>query len=93
MKAKSNFSLKDQLFNADKVAYLSGLISEDFPEFDQPNFQRDVVVAFSKLELKERIAYISSCLHDYLPKDYPATVQKWLNHWFPITLSFWILKW
>ncbi len=75
MKAKSSFSLKDQLFNAEKVAYLAGLIAEAYTDFDQQSFERDVVKAFPKLELKERIAHISSCLHDYLPEDYPAAVK------------------
>ena len=75
MKAKSSFSLKDQLFNAEKVAYLAGLIGAAYAGFDQQGFEQDVVKAFPELELKERIAHISSCLHDYLPEDYPAAVK------------------
>jgi len=74
MKAKSSFSLKDQLFNAEKVEYLTELIVEAFADFDQQAFQRDVVQAFPVLELKERIAHISSCLHQYLPDDYSAAL-------------------
>lgn len=35
MKAKFSFSLKDQLFNAEKVEYLTELIVEAFADFDQ----------------------------------------------------------
>ena len=70
MKAKSSFSLKDQLFNSDKVNYLATLISQVFPEFAQQSFQKAIVTAFPTLELKERIAHITTCLHQYLPDDY-----------------------
>ncbi|MFG6094171.1 DNA alkylation repair protein [Leptothoe sp. ISB3NOV94-8A] len=70
MKAKSSFSLKDQLFNSDKVEYLATLMVQAFPDFAQEKFHQDVVKAFPKLELKERIAHISTCLHRYLPDDY-----------------------
>ena len=79
MKAKSSFSLKDQLFNSDKVEYLGGLISQVYPGFDQAAFQSDVVEAFPALELKQRIAHISGCLHQYLPDAYPAALEIILN--------------
>ncbi|MEM8863364.1 MAG: DNA alkylation repair protein, partial [Chloroflexota bacterium] len=69
-KAKPTFSLKDQLFNADKVAYLSGLFSAVYPDFKSNQFQQDVVSRFPELELKERIAHITEQLHAYLPADY-----------------------
>ena len=70
MKAKSSFSLKDQLFNSEKVKYLGTLISQEFPNFAQKKFHHDVVTALSNLELKERIAHITTCLHKYLPDHY-----------------------
>ncbi|MGD1951499.1 MAG: DNA alkylation repair protein [Leptolyngbyaceae cyanobacterium] len=79
MKAKSSFSLKDQLFNSDKVEYLGGLISQVYPAFDQTAFHSDVVDALPKLELKQRIAHISNCLHQYLPDGYPAALDIILN--------------
>ncbi|MEM1254084.1 MAG: DNA alkylation repair protein [Cyanobacteria bacterium P01_H01_bin.21] len=75
MKAKSSFSLKDQLFNPGKVEYLGGLISQVYPGFDQAAFHSDVVEAFPSLELKQRIAHISNCLHQYLPDAYPAALD------------------
>ena len=38
VKAKPSFSLKDQLFNPEKVEYLSNLIAEVFPSFEHTNF-------------------------------------------------------
>lgn len=75
MKAKSSFSLKDQLFNAETVAYLAGLITEAFVDFEQQGFEQDVVQEFPQLELKERIAHMAECLQSYLPEDYPAAVE------------------
>ena len=43
VKAKSSFSLKDQLFNLEKVDYLGGLIGQVYADFDQTAFHRDVV--------------------------------------------------
>ncbi|MEM9905582.1 MAG: DNA alkylation repair protein, partial [Cyanobacteria bacterium P01_D01_bin.44] len=74
MKAKSSFSLKDQLFNSEKVDYLGTLISQVFPDFAQQKFHQDVVIAFPNLELKERIAHITTCLYRYLPDDYPKAL-------------------
>ena len=79
MKAKSSFSLKDQLFNSDKVEYLGSLVAQVYPAFDQAAFQGDVVSAFPQLELKQRISHISSCLHQYLPDAYPAAIDIILN--------------
>lgn len=75
MKASSTFSLKDQLFNQDKVAYLAGLVKDAYPAFESAAFQKKVVDAFPALELKARISHITSCLHDFLPKDYETALD------------------
>ncbi|MEM7773082.1 MAG: DNA alkylation repair protein [Cyanobacteria bacterium P01_A01_bin.37] len=75
MKAKSSFSLKDQLFNPHKVEYLGGLISQIYTAFDQAAFQHAVVKEFPELELKERIAHIATCLHRYLPNNYLIALE------------------
>lgn len=75
MQAETTFSLKDQLFNPQKIDYLTSLIVEAHPDFPQDSFTRSVVSAFPELELKERIAHIANCLHDSLPRDYPAAVD------------------
>ncbi|MEM9266968.1 MAG: DNA alkylation repair protein [Cyanobacteria bacterium P01_F01_bin.13] len=79
MKAKSSFSLKDQLFNPEKVDYLGTLISQVYANFPQQAFYQDVVSAFPDLELKERIAHITACLHKHLPGDYPEVLAIILN--------------
>lgn len=75
MKATSTFSLKDQLFNPEKVAYLAGLVKQAYPDFKSEAFQQTVVAAFPELELKARITHITTCLHEYLPADYETALD------------------
>lgn len=70
MKAKTSFSLKDQLFNSEKVAYLADLFVSVQPDFPKEEFGQKVTAEFPNLALKERIAHISTCLHAFLPSDY-----------------------
>ena len=79
VKAKSSFSLKDQLFNSNKVQYLGDLIGQVYPAFDRAAFHSDVVNAFPRLELKQRIEHISTCLHQYLPDTYATALDIILN--------------
>ncbi len=72
---KEKFSLKDHLFNPEKVASLAESISHIYPEFDSSRFQKEVVEAFPTLELKQRIARIRDCLKKYLPADYKEAVS------------------
>lgn len=62
------FSLKDQLFNAEKVAYLGGLF-DPVPGFDRDAFQSHVMSRMLDLELKQRIDWIAECLATALPGD------------------------
>ncbi|MHA6264021.1 hypothetical protein ACXYMO_12530 [Arenibacterium sp. CAU 1754] len=64
----SGYSLKDQLFNLEKVRYLAGL----FDGAVKPAaFESQVMSRLGELELKERIAWIAACLADHLPGDLP----------------------
>lgn len=74
MKAKTSFSLKDQLFNPEKVAYLAALFAEAYPAFPTEAFCEEVTAAFPTLELKERITHIATVLHHRLPPDYLEAV-------------------
>ncbi|MDF1755700.1 MAG: hypothetical protein P1U89_23120 [Verrucomicrobiales bacterium] len=74
MKAESTFSLKDELFNAEKVDALAISISRVYPDFETSRFCKTVVKAFPDLELKERIVHITACLEDHLPKTFPKAV-------------------
>lgn len=64
------FSLKDQLFNRNKVDMIAGQITRVYPQFDHIPFVNDTVARFSDLELKERINWISDQLKTFLPSDY-----------------------
>lgn len=68
------FSLKDQLFNAEKVAYLAGLFRQVDPGFD-PAFEDRVTARFPELELKERINWIAKALSQALPGDFTAVAS------------------
>ncbi|MDU9002681.1 hypothetical protein [Sedimentitalea todarodis] len=56
------FSLKDQLFNAEKVRYLAGLFGAAAAGFDADLFEQQVMERLPELELKQRIAWIADCL-------------------------------
>lgn len=79
MKAEASFSLKDQLFNQEKVDYLAGLILQVHPDFKAKAFSKKVLNQFPQLELKERIAHITSCLYEFLPSDYLEALSIILN--------------
>ena len=63
---EKNFSLKDQLFNQNKVSYLSWLILWAYPEFPAQQFEDEVMAAFPKLELLDRIHYMVDMLEKHL---------------------------
>ncbi|MEP3332990.1 hypothetical protein [Sedimentitalea sp.] len=56
------FSLKDQLFNIEKVRYLAGLFADADAAFDAEVFERQVMEQLLDLELKQRINWIADCL-------------------------------
>lgn len=61
-----SFSLKDQLFNKERVQYLAGLFQAADPEFASERFASDVMKRLNTLELKERIVHIALTLEQYL---------------------------
>ena len=73
-KTKTN-SLKDELYNPQKVEKIAREIQEVYPAFDAQNFSQETLKAFVKLELKERIYHIRDMLHKYLPTDYQEAVS------------------
>lgn len=64
------FSLKDHLFNEEKVSYLAGLLENAVPELDRAGFESAVMTKMRDLELKERIAHIADVLKDHLAPDF-----------------------
>ncbi len=73
-KTEKQFSLKDLLFNAEKVSKLAAEIETVYPDFKRAAFEKKVVSAFPKEELMERIANIRDTLHEFLPSDYKKAV-------------------
>ena len=67
-----NFSLKDQLFNAEKVSFLAGLFAKVDSDFKEEAFAAKVMSRLPELELKERMAWIAECLQESVPGDLPA---------------------
>ncbi|MGV6803850.1 MAG: hypothetical protein ACWA49_06550 [Ruegeria sp.] len=65
------YSLKDQLFNAEKTRYLAGLFAQADPRFDLDAFHAQVMCRLPELELKERMAWIARCLQDSVPGELP----------------------
>ncbi|MBV1927259.1 MAG: hypothetical protein KUG62_08870 [Rhodobacteraceae bacterium] len=73
MAESQGFSLKDQLFNAEKVRYLAGLFAAADRRFDASVFETDVTARLAEFELKERINWIADCLEQHLPGPLPDT--------------------
>jgi 3-methyladenine DNA glycosylase AlkC len=69
------FSLKDQLFNAAKVEKIAREIRAQHRAFKKQSFEQEVLASFPELELKARIAWISECLHKYLPSNFRQAVS------------------
>ncbi|SDW34162.1 3-methyladenine DNA glycosylase AlkC [Ruegeria halocynthiae] len=67
-----NFSLKDQLFNAEKTRYLATLFADAKAGFDAEAFEAAVMSRLPELELKERMAWIAECLQQAVPGDLPT---------------------
>ena len=66
---KEKFSLKDALFNQERVEYLGKLFQAVDLDFNNKKFTLEVVKRFPELELKARIVWIAEVLERYLPSD------------------------
>lgn len=69
-KLRSGFSLKDQLFNAERVTYLAGLFQDSHSAFNAEQFVRQVMERLPELELKQRIRHIAEVLRNFLSEDF-----------------------
>lgn len=67
---KKSFSLKDHLFNEDKVRYLASLFAARSKTFKSEAFIAEVMQELHRKELKERIVLIAEVLRVYLPEDF-----------------------
>lgn len=75
IKAETTFSLKDQLFNKQKVSLIAAEIEVVYPEFNKTAFVKTVCDQFSELELLERLNWIRDCLRNFLPDSYRDAVS------------------
>nr|MCU0714343.1 DNA alkylation repair protein [Pirellula sp.] len=66
----SGFSLKDHLFNDEKVQFLAGLFQKKVPGFSKRRFVAGVMKRLPELELKQRISHIAEVMAVELPTDY-----------------------
>lgn len=70
-----NFSLKDMLFNKEKLEKISQEIKTVSSDFKDKAFVKTTLEKFPQLELKERIVWIRENLYKYLPKNYKKAVH------------------
>lgn len=71
---EKSFSLKDILFNPQKVAQVAQEIKQVYPAFESEKFTHETSEKFPALELKQRISWIREMLHKFLPQDYEQAV-------------------
>jgi len=64
------FSLRDHLFNRQKVTYLGELLARADHKFDAEAFVKKVMSKLKQLELKQRIVWIAQVLEEQLPQDF-----------------------
>lgn len=76
---EDRFSLKDHLFNQEKVAYLAELLSNGIPGFDRVVFEASIKQELSDLELKQRMALIARRLADHLDPDFDQAARQILR--------------
>jgi 3-methyladenine DNA glycosylase AlkC len=72
---KEKFSLKDALFNENKVTRLATEIAAVYPSFQRDAFISTVLNRFPELELKQRISWIREQLRLFLPKAYSEALR------------------
>ncbi|WP_436717089.1 hypothetical protein U8335_08560 [Roseiconus lacunae] len=75
----SGFSLKDHLFNRDRVEYLAKQFHSADPEFKEGIFVRQVMQKLKNLELKQRIVLIAETLEKHLSPDFGIATEQIVN--------------
>lgn len=72
---ESRFSLKDALFNAERLGYLAELFRAAERGFNVREFLNATVPQLPQLELKARISHIATSLEKHLPDDFPSAAR------------------
>lgn len=75
-KQGAGFSLKDHLFNAERVQYLADRFHAANSGFDKSGFVRDTMQQLPQLELKARIVHIATSLERYLADDFRVAAKQ-----------------
>ena len=75
IKAETTFSLKDQLFNDEKVRKLAKQLRSADPRFPEKRFVKDAQAAFPALALKERIQWLVDALTPILPANFLEAID------------------
>ncbi len=75
-RATKGFSLKDQLFNRDKIRYLAGLFKAADHGFDSAGFETAIMAKMPALELKARIILIAEVLEQHLSNDFKTAAAQ-----------------
>lgn len=76
---EERFSLKDHLFNEEKIAYLADLLTTGIPMFDRVDFHASIMEELADLELKQRIALIARHLAYHLDPDFEKAADQILR--------------
>ena len=77
--SEDRFSLKDHLFNREKVTYLAALLVKGVPGLDEASFVEKVMASLPDLELKQRIDLIANVLTHYLDDDFEVAARQILR--------------
>jgi len=72
----TGFSLKDHLFNADRVRFLARQFARNDSRFQHSEFFRAVMRQLGELDLKQRIVHIAVTLERYLAADFPTAAKQ-----------------
>ena len=75
-KTSTGFSLKDHLFNRERVEYLANLFSSADGGFDAAGFVSATLDGFASLELKQRIVKIAATLESHLADDFKRAAEQ-----------------
>ncbi len=70
------FSLKDQLFNRERVEFLAHCFVSADPKFNAAGFVQDTLQELQRHELKARIVHIAQVLANYLSVDYRVAAKQ-----------------
>lgn len=75
-KNSTGFSLKDQLFNRERVEYLADIFRAADKRFDASGFISATMRNLKQLELKERITHIATVLEGFLDSKFRVSAKQ-----------------